>query len=749
MAILSKLAVFTAFTTVLHGNRQRLAPVSSVQNVISILKEMQENVSKNKVEGIKVADEQENECIAATTAGKAEIKRQTEIKEQSAARVEAAEANAASYNAEHRDLTTAIANKNEETVEKKAVYAEESTNIAKELVEMVDIRDMLVQAFQVLKRHMSFVQQSKGKGTKKFFLQHKESTSPDETKMKQILTGLSAIVNAAWVDNQSAKVIKKFLKDPAAAGPEDGPFEPEDEDLAGELHDKAPCDHAGPEGDEFHIPEGGADVPHPEGDVPATGPEDAPVDGKKAMFIQAPQATTSAYNAGAGTQKILRTISELQVKAEGQIDDLKKRQMETKHAYELYIQDSTALVESKTEQAGTAKNSATQASSSAQDAGSRNQQSTALLEDEVSKLREKESSCAKAAQDWADLKQEMEEEFSVLGQGIEILSGKFGADEGTSLVQIKKHIQRGSFNSSNPATSAASILRQLGEKFDNFGFVQAASKLDAGDPFAKVKDLVSAMITKLEEEQKAESNFEAECKANLKKGNSEKAKKETKLAQLQSRLKGHKAKHLSLDSQISETEARIQQIQEEQTSSTVVFNEQQKEDKAVVEEATSSIEALDQAIMTLQEFYGQKIMVTAPVSFAQLKKSEKGETVIKVLAQAQADFLQIKSKTEEKIRHDKSKYEEDSNKNALSLARHKTELQGKQSQKSETAVVIQEVTTDANNAEIELNAAVEYLAGINERCANKPMSFEERQERRGEEIAGLKTALEILSADTA
>lgn len=58
-----------------------------------------------------------------------------------------------------------------------------------------------------------------------------------------------------------------------------------------------------------------------------------------------------------------------------------------------------------------------------------------------------------------------------------------------------------------------------------------------------------------------------------------------------------------------------------------------------------------------------------------------------------------------------------------------------------------QIVEDLAEATKALDAANAFLKGVKEQCANKAMSYEERQKRRADEIKGLQEALTILSAD--
>merc|ERR1719158_1878372 len=82
-----------------------------------------------------------------------------------------------------------------------------------------------------------------------------------------------------------------------------------------------------------------------------------------------------------------------------------------------------------------------------------------------------------------------------------------------------------------------------------------------------------------------------------------------------------------------------------------------------------------------------------------------------------------------------------------SVATMEQDVKYKSKEAKELDEQVSEATSDRANVQAELDAVLEYLAKLTDRCVAKPMSYEERAKRREAEIAGLKEALTILEGE--
>jgi len=197
----------------------------------------------------------------------------------------------------------------------------------------------------------------------------------------------------------------------------------------------------------------------------------------------------------------------------------------------------------------------------------------------------------------------------------------------------------------------------------------------------------------------------------------------------------------------------------------------------------ASADAVGEAIATLRRFYGEKVEVAGSTSLSLLEQEpdeaaaedeekeegekmiwdKKGEeaptfdfgagrrdsthTIIGVLETAQADFTKVAQETEQEEREQAESYKKEMQEAEVTKAKKNALILGKDAEIKTLNVTISMTKDDIDGTTKELDAVMKTLEALNQQCANTAMSYEERKHRREAEIAGLKSALDILSED--
>lgn len=445
------------------------------------------------------------------------------------------------------------------------------------------------------------------------------------------------------------------------------------------------------------------------------------------LSLKQPQAIVKSYESRSGG--ILDAIEELQEKAAQNLSALRTKEMESKHAYEMLAQDLKNQVQAKEEALANATQFKEDAAAAAGAAGAQFAQVSDTLEADKTTLADTKADCHRNADEWTARKASAEQEMEVLQKAVDILAGKF------SLLQISK---RG--DGFNSRSKASFLLRKLGHKLDSFGLLQAAQSV-SDDPFVKVRAMINDMIMKLETQAREEASKEAKCKMDIEKGTRDVKIKSEQMAKYQARLEKSNAKFGQLGSEVAALREEVKQTGIDMQAWTKIRANEKADHTATIKDAEESIEALNGAIQVLSDFYGASLLQTGQ------PQSDTGNTIISYLQTAQEDYEKIRQETEAAEKAGVTDYEKDMQAAKVALAKKNALIDAKSQERSGLKVMIAQIDDDLAAASKAYDAATEYLKNKQAECANKAMSYEERKQKREEEIKGLQEALEILSSE--
>merc|ERR1719284_1164600 len=95
-----------------------------------------------------------------------------------------------------------------------------------------------------------------------------------------------------------------------------------------------------------------------------------------------------------------------------------------------------------------------------------------------------------------------------------------------------------------------------------------------------------------------------------------------------------------------------------------------------------------------------------------------------------------------------SSYDQETKDNEIEKVTKEQDIKYKSAEAAGLKKAIAEATSDKSGVQEELDAVLEYLKGIEDRCIAKPEPYEERVRRREAELKGLREGLAILEEET-
>jgi hypothetical protein len=463
----------------------------------------------------------------------------------------------------------------------------------------------------------------------------------------------------------------------------------------------------------------------------------------------APQASTSVYDSKSGG--ILDTIDQMRDEVTDNLREARKSETNSRHAHELLAQSLTNQIKTFNEELEAAKQNlgtATAANGAAKRALASEQEKKKADEEYLANCT---MDCKDKAESWAGRQQSADEEMKAIQQARDVLSAKV-----VVFVQASVSTRR-SKDEQDKRDRVVSLLRGLGRRFNSFGLLQAASSASA-DPFEKVRGLIRDMITKLEQQARDESSHKEMCDTELKKNTKKKENKLASLRKYNTRFDSARARSTKLTKEVATLTQEIKDLDAAVAEATKLRNKENVDNTKTIADNKDSAAAVGEAIATLRKFYAGKVEEVGTTTFSLVQKKEDApsfdfqagrtdaaHTIIAILETAASDFTKLAVETEENEATALAEYKKFMQASEVSKTKKNASIMGKSSELKSLAVQISQVKEDIENTNNELDAVNKTLETLQDECANKAMSYEERKQRREAEIAGLQEALEILA----
>jgi hypothetical protein len=520
-------------------------------------------------------------------------------------------------------------------------------------------------------------------------------TAQGHKKISAVVSALKNIIDAEWVDVGSKRKLKSFLQAAAQAK------EDEDDDLS----------------------------------------------------LTQPQAKMVAYESSSGG--IVKTIEEMQGKAEDTLSDLRKKEMSDAQSFAMLesgLKDEISHGEEKLSTATKSKGANEEAKATASEKLVETTKSKAADEEYAGTLK---TECEAKASEWEARQKSAAEEMGAIEKAKTIL-----VDGVKAFVQVKTKTRRWNPDDEDESDAVSAkrekvvtILKQLGQTHHSFAFAQLAN-MASSDPFVKIRGLIEDMIAKLLKEAEEEATQKAFCDAEMGKSKKSQDEKTMTLDKLQSRIDGATSTIAENTEAIKTLESEVAAIDKAQAEATEIRTKEHEDYLVASKDFKDSAEAVAKAIEVLKNFYeGSFIQVSAKTSLKSKQpelggaKSDIAHTIISVLEMSEEDFTTLLAETEATEDEAAKAYATLTDENKVSKATKETEAKGKASEVKSLTVQLGHSKEDHASTSSELDAVNAYIDKLRPQCEEKAMSYEEKKAKREAEIAGLKEALEILAGD--
>jgi len=452
---------------------------------------------------------------------------------------------------------------------------------------------------------------------------------------------------------------------------------------------------------------------------------------------------------------IVSTISGLLEKAEEQLSSIRKTETENTHNFELMKQALEDEIKVGTKDMADSKKARANSEEKKAAAEGDLAQTEKLIKTDSEALADLHSDCMTKAQDYEAETQSRGEELKALNEARKVVATSTGgaggaADQTYGLNQVSfVQTELASRMMSSASSKAVHFVRDLAEKHGSSALAQLAMRMasvmssrsrSGEDPFVKVKGLISDMIEKLEDDAGADAEHKAYCDKELGETHAKREDKEEEIEKLTTSIEGMSARSAQLKSEVAALQKALLQLASAQLEMDQLREEEKDafvKNKADMEQGLSGIKL---ALKVLREYYGKEDKAHDSADGA-------GAGIMGLLEVVESDFTKGLAEMIATEEASATSYDKETKENQIEKTTKDQDVKYKTQESTDLDKKTAEASSDRDGTQTELNAVMEYLAGLEKQCIEKAETYGERKGRFEAEIAGLKQALEILSGE--
>jgi len=277
------------------------------------------------------------------------------------------------------------------------------------------------------------------------------------------------------------------------------------------------------------------------------------------------------------------------------------------------------------------------------------------------------------------------------------------------------------------------------------------------DPFSKVKKMIKDLIVRLMEEANEEAEHKGWCDTELSTNEQTRVEKTEAVQTLHAEIDLLKASVALLTEEIAELTAAVATLTQKMADATKLRAEEKKKNQQTIADSQEAQTAVAQAMTVLTEFYEKAGEATAllqaqptppPIFDSPYKgmQSEKGG-VVGMLEVIESDFARLESDTKAAEAEAQKQYDEFMEESRIDKAAKERDIVHKTNKKNNEEQAVQTKTADLEGTQKELDAALAYFDKLKPSCVDAGVSYDDRVNRRKEEIESLQEALRILNGE--
>jgi len=439
---------------------------------------------------------------------------------------------------------------------------------------------------------------------------------------------------------------------------------------------------------------------------------------------------------------IVDTLSGLLEKAEGQLDAVTKAETQAKNEYDLKKQALSDEMKYANKDMSAAKKGLAESGEIKAAAEGDLAATTSALNEDVNALAGLHQDCMTKAEDFEAETTSRGEELKALAMAKKSVKESTAGATGQSYSFLQ-------LSSDSPSQQVVHMIKDLARKQNAPELAQLASRLSSAvrlnhgaDVFAKIKDMISDMIGKLEQDQAEAAELKQWCDKEL----GESSTKQDEVSALHEKLTTKFDKATAHSKQLKGQVATLQKELAELAETQAEMNKIRSDEKTTFgknnPEMEQGLQGVKLALKILSDYY-------AKADKAHGSSDGAGSGIIGMLEVIESDFTKGISEMVASEQTAAATFDRETKENAVEKTVKDQDVKYKSKEAASLDKKAAELSTDIQGVKSELDAVTDYLTSLDKKCTYKVESYADRKARRVAEISGLKEALDILESETA
>jgi len=443
---------------------------------------------------------------------------------------------------------------------------------------------------------------------------------------------------------------------------------------------------------------------------------------------------------------------------------LEKEESNSVHQYKLLIQDLTK----QTEQAkfDVSQKSELLAKNKEDKAGAEGElaETKDLRDADQKYLDDLTAECTQKAADFESRQQLRAEELVAIEKAIEIISSS--SVKGHADTHLPSMLQKAK-GQAFAALRVEATSQQLQNKVAQY-LQRQASRTGSrvlsllavrvrNDPFGKVKKLIKDLIVRLMDEATSEAEHKGWCDTELATNEHTRKEKTAAVTMLHAEIDELSASIAKETEEIAELVGAIADLDKAMAEATELRKAEKEKNEETIADAQEAQTAVAQAMTVLKDFYSKASEATALIQQGQQQEpppifdspytgmGDEHGGVVGMLEVIESDFARLEAETKASEAAAQKEYETFMTDSKVDKEGKETDVEHKTAKKGAEEQALTSTQSDLEGTQKELDAALAYFDKLKPSCVSEGVDYDERVQRRAEEIESLQEALKILN----